>query len=183
MSDFKPFTANKRQVDGNHYVKHGNLQHWDIVVRYAIPYLPGNCTKYLFRWKDKNGIKDLEKALHYLEKMLEVYPSQQLENPVPDSLVGIWKDHFKWDNTTAEVIRSVLGKHARPDIMYGFAKHGICLLISAEAQRLKELRDMADVHLGAMKDQSETWSKPALNPLHYDSDGGPEPTAAQLHPG
>lgn len=31
----------------------------------------GNILKYLFRWKDKNGLEDLEKAEWYLHKLIK----------------------------------------------------------------------------------------------------------------
>lgn len=63
--------ANEVQVGGNHYKKAGVFQHWDFVHDNAIPYLIGNCTKYLSRWRDKNGLQDLAKALHYAVKFRE----------------------------------------------------------------------------------------------------------------
>jgi hypothetical protein len=32
----------------------------------------GNAIKYLFRWKKKGGVQDLEKAMWYIKKMLPV---------------------------------------------------------------------------------------------------------------
>jgi hypothetical protein len=34
-------------------------------------YLEGNATKYVSRWRKKGGVADLEKALHYIDKLLE----------------------------------------------------------------------------------------------------------------
>lgn len=34
-------------------------------------YLWGNVLKYLFRWRDKNGVEDLKKARKYLDWMIE----------------------------------------------------------------------------------------------------------------
>lgn len=59
--------ANSFQVGGSHYQGKGE-QHWDIMIRFGIPYTLGCATKYLWRWRDKNGLQDLEKALHYLQK-------------------------------------------------------------------------------------------------------------------
>lgn len=64
--------ANKIQVGGTHYSKRGKLQHWDIVDRNNFGYFIGNITKYLFRWRDKNGAQDLRKACHYLAKYIEI---------------------------------------------------------------------------------------------------------------
>jgi hypothetical protein len=64
--------ANERQVGGSHYQKHGMLQHWDIVHKFKLDYFQGQITKYVMRWKDKNGIQDLKKAAHFLEKYIEL---------------------------------------------------------------------------------------------------------------
>ncbi len=66
-------SANEKQVGGDHY--RSSLQHWDIVAQHGIGYLEGNATKYVTRWRKKNGIADLEKAAHYIEKMLELVKS------------------------------------------------------------------------------------------------------------
>lgn len=62
--------ANDRQVGGSHYQK-GSLQHWDVVERYGVPYLEGVGSKYPLRWREKGGLEDLEKTLHYIDKILE----------------------------------------------------------------------------------------------------------------
>ncbi len=66
-----PNKANDRQVAGDHYKTDG-LQHWDMVQMFELDYFQGQITKYLFRWRKKNGIEDLQKALHYLEKYIEL---------------------------------------------------------------------------------------------------------------
>lgn len=62
-------SANETQVGGVHY-KSG-YQHWDWVEDMGLPYLPAQVIKYLSRWKKKNGIQDLEKAAHFLDKYIE----------------------------------------------------------------------------------------------------------------
>lgn len=63
--------ANEIQVGGNHY-KTGGEEHWDRVDRLGLDYFQGQITKYVERWKLKNGIQDLEKARHFLDKYLEL---------------------------------------------------------------------------------------------------------------
>lgn len=63
-------TANDRQVAGAHYSRR-EYQHWDFVCDTGLHYLPGCASKYVARWRDKNGMEDLEKSLHYLEKAEE----------------------------------------------------------------------------------------------------------------
>jgi hypothetical protein len=63
-------TANARQVAGEHYGL-SKFQHWDMVSLFKLDYFQGQITKYVLRWKKKNGVTDLEKAQHFLEKYLE----------------------------------------------------------------------------------------------------------------
>lgn len=63
-------SANDRQVGGDHYQKK-EYQHWDWVCDINLHYLLACATKYVARWRDKNGIQDLEKSVHYLEKAME----------------------------------------------------------------------------------------------------------------
>ena len=67
--------ANEEQVGGDHYKKHGDMQHWDVVVKFGLDYFQGQITRYVFRWRDKNGLEDLRKARHYLDKYIEVQES------------------------------------------------------------------------------------------------------------
>lgn len=62
--------ANNRQVGGNHY--RSEIQHWDYVVANELDYFQAQITKYVSRYKKKNGITDLEKAKHFLEKLIEI---------------------------------------------------------------------------------------------------------------
>jgi hypothetical protein len=63
--------ANQRQVGGSHYKT--EYEHWDLVIILNLGYLEGCATKYVSRWRKKGGLADLEKGLHYLEKMIEVW--------------------------------------------------------------------------------------------------------------
>lgn len=63
-------SANDRQVGGEHYK--ADIQHWDFVLANGLGYLEGQISKYVTRWRKKNGMQDLYKARHYLEKLIEV---------------------------------------------------------------------------------------------------------------
>jgi len=66
-----PPRANDTQVAGNHY-KQFQIEPWDAIIDWGLGYLDGNAVKYLSRWRHKNGIEDLKKARHYIDKLLEV---------------------------------------------------------------------------------------------------------------
>lgn len=63
-------SANDRQVGGEHYM--GSIQHWDFAAQRGYDYFQGQITKYVDRWKNKNGLQDLKKAQHFLEKYIEL---------------------------------------------------------------------------------------------------------------
>lgn len=65
-----------KQIGGDHYATK-SIQPWDVMQSWFTPnqfigYLRGNCIKYLARYQDKNGVEDLLKARHYLDKLIEV---------------------------------------------------------------------------------------------------------------
>lgn len=63
--------ANDRQVAGIHYINQ-TIQTWDFITANKLPFLEGSIIKYIVRFREKGGITDLEKAAHYLEKLIEV---------------------------------------------------------------------------------------------------------------
>jgi len=73
--------ANNRQVGGEHY--RTDIQHWDYVAANNLDYFQGQITKYVTRWKKKGGIKDLEKARHFLDKYIELAKHGQVKSDMP----------------------------------------------------------------------------------------------------
>lgn len=76
-------TANKIQHGGDHYKKYGDFQPWDAVIAWKLGYLEGTALKYIARWRDKNGVEDIRKAIHFLEKLVEVETSNEKPKEVP----------------------------------------------------------------------------------------------------
>lgn len=70
--------VNDRQVGGGHY--RSEFQHWDLIEDCGIGYIEGNATAYILRHKRKNGVEDLEKALHYVEKLLSIHLERNRKN-------------------------------------------------------------------------------------------------------
>lgn len=62
--------ANSRQVGGDHYKT--EYEHWDFIEETGTGYLEGVASKYVTRWRKKDGRKDLEKASHYVQKIREL---------------------------------------------------------------------------------------------------------------
>lgn len=68
--------ANDKQVGGDHYKE--EFQHWDMVVHFQLDYFQAQITRYLFRWRNKGGLEDLEKAKHFLDKYMEVAHDEEV---------------------------------------------------------------------------------------------------------
>jgi hypothetical protein len=71
--------TNKTQVGGTHYTTKTGLQHWDLMAAHGVGYLEGQASRYVFRWRKKNGIEDLQKARHFLLKIIEVHLRQKVK--------------------------------------------------------------------------------------------------------
>ena len=69
-------SVDEKQIAGDHYKKHGDLQPWNVILAWDLGYLDGTALKYIARWKDRGGINDLKKAIHFLEKLIEVTEAQ-----------------------------------------------------------------------------------------------------------
>jgi len=63
--------AMTKQVGGNHYSKLA-IQPVEYINANKLTYLQGNVIKYVTRYKDKNGLEDLQKAKHYIELLIEL---------------------------------------------------------------------------------------------------------------
>ena len=63
--------ANAIQHGGTHY-KEAGIEPWDYIAANNLGYFEGNIVKYVSRWKHKNGVEDLRKAQHYLQKLIEL---------------------------------------------------------------------------------------------------------------
>jgi len=59
------FPQNK-QIGGSHY-KSFRIQPYEFISKNDLSFFQGNVIKYVCRYKDKNGIQDLEKIKHYCD--------------------------------------------------------------------------------------------------------------------
>lgn len=81
--------ANKIQIGGDHYKGGGTFEHWDVIARqYGPGYFIAAASKYVQRWRKKNGRQDLEKARHYLQKLCELMLAGVIENRQLRPLAG-----------------------------------------------------------------------------------------------
>lgn len=59
------------QISGDHY-KNLKIQPVEYIHANDIPFIEGSVIKYVTRWKAKGGIKDLEKAKHFIDLLIEL---------------------------------------------------------------------------------------------------------------
>lgn len=59
-----------KQVGGDHYKKK-KITPWEIIDLLNLDYYEGNALRYLLRYRDKNGVEDLKKLRHYVDKLIE----------------------------------------------------------------------------------------------------------------
>jgi hypothetical protein len=69
--------ANDIQISGTHYKQFKGMEPWDVITGWGLGYLDGTALKYIARWKHKNGVEDLKKAVHFLQKAIEVIEDEQ----------------------------------------------------------------------------------------------------------
>lgn len=64
-------SALETQEGGTHY-KDMAIQPIEYIHANKLPFAEGCIIKYVSRWRAKNGIKDLEKARHFIDLLIEL---------------------------------------------------------------------------------------------------------------
>lgn len=64
------------QVSGDHYRKM-KIQPVAFIHANNIPFIEGCIIKYASRWRDKGGVKDLEKIKHFVDLLIELESTVQ----------------------------------------------------------------------------------------------------------
>mgnify|MGYP007071610544 FL=1 len=64
-------SALNKQVSGDHY-KGRKIQPVEYIHANRLDFFEGSVVKYVTRWRQKNGIPDLEKAKHFIELLIEL---------------------------------------------------------------------------------------------------------------
>lgn len=96
--------VNSVQIGGSHY-KELRIQPWDFCIANSLGFLRGNIVRYVCRYKNKNGVEDLEKAKHYILKLVET-----LENPDPQETItaSMFASANSLSHDQLKVIKSLL---------------------------------------------------------------------------
>lgn len=110
-------SVNDKQVGGEHY--RSKVQHWDYVELNGLRYTEGCATKYATRNRKKGHQRqDLEKAIHYVEKVQDLHRNGYLHPrtaPMVVSLVDFVESNELTENE-AEVVRILTYWEADPEL-------------------------------------------------------------------
>ena len=87
---------NKTQIGGSHY-KDKAVQPWEAMQSWMsheefTGFLRGNVIKYVARCNDKGGIEDLQKAQHYLDKLIDVMGAESQEGDPVTTPISVSDD-------------------------------------------------------------------------------------------
>ena len=63
-------SAYKKQIGGSHYLKM-KIQPSEFANKNDLPFAEGNAIKYICRHSSKGEVKDLEKAKHYIDMIID----------------------------------------------------------------------------------------------------------------
>lgn len=136
-------TANSQQVGGKHYKT--KFEHWDLVPLTGMGYFDGQVTKYITRWKTKDGLQALEKSLHFFAKMKEL-----IMHPDPTFVQSAWPPRVR-----SPVFDAILDKYREVNnlgenefgvikaLAYGpsSTSHSSCKLLDAMTDLIQEVID------------------------------------------
>jgi hypothetical protein len=61
----------------------------DILIEHEVPFAEGNIIKYVFRWRKKDGLRDLHKARDYLSALIAHEEFIAAQNKSMEVSIGI----------------------------------------------------------------------------------------------
>jgi len=67
-----------KQIGGSHY-KFFEIQPYEFISKNNLSFFQGNVIKYVCRYKEKNGIQDLQKIIHYCQLEIKKMEDEKKE--------------------------------------------------------------------------------------------------------
>ena len=65
----------------NSPIHYGDTKLMDLLIEKQVPFAEGNIMKYIYRWRQKDGLKDLYKAREYLDALIA---HEEMRMPIAD---------------------------------------------------------------------------------------------------
>lgn len=124
--------ANEIQVGGTHYKT--DYEHWDWVEDLCLPYLEAQTTRYIMRARKKNGVEDLKKSIHYVDKMLELLQRRHplSQRNLEATLLFCSKNELTEEES--RIIRLIAHWRGKEDLI--LAKKLICTMVDQNFENL-----------------------------------------------
>ena len=101
----------EKQIGGKHY-KGLNYQVVEVAADANLNFFQASILKYVSRYKEKNGLQDLEKSIHYAELGEELAP----QNGASLSYAHVYSERNKLNPAQADLVYSIF-KQDWPDII------------------------------------------------------------------
>ena len=76
------------QIGGGHY-KELAIQPVEYIHKNNLGFIEGCVVKYVTRWRDKGGLNDLRKAVHFLQILIELESGGETQKQVRDVCTGV----------------------------------------------------------------------------------------------
>lgn len=145
--------VNEIQIGGDHYKT--AYQHWDMIVSLGMrsESFIYQVTKYISRWRKKNGVRDLQKGKHFAEKLLELVDKHG-------------KSFLMFSNLPEAVLRDTIVKHVDAHLNdyfkaneIGEAESAICvgIIFANSAERIRAVIEVIDQLIReAVKEEQKT---------------------------
>jgi hypothetical protein len=83
-------SALNKQVGGTNY-KDFAIQPVEFIQKNGLGFCEGNAIKYLCRWRAKNGVEDLQKAIHYIELLIQMENKRDFKQESQDVMKEVYK--------------------------------------------------------------------------------------------
>ncbi len=77
---YAPTIQGDRVFRPKHYTQYA-IEPFTFLMLNKVPFAEGNVIKYVMRWRQKNGIEDLQKAKRVLDMMIEMETNTHLYQP------------------------------------------------------------------------------------------------------
>jgi hypothetical protein len=90
----------------NHY-NGKDLLH--LLMKHDVAFIEGNIIKYVFRWKKKGGVADLEKALDYLQELIKENKEKEIDQWISNNTkIGLSQPQYIREQVNAASVKPTI---------------------------------------------------------------------------
>ena len=156
--------ASDTQIGGGHY-KNMTIQPTEFIFKNNIPFIEGCVIKYICRHRSKNGKQDIEKAIHYLQLLMEMEYGEDETMPFKIPETEFWMSVEEFEKRYGFSIKNILTPTKSMFGSYAFkATNGAFYLLIPliNENRFYAHRPRTDGSMDPINSVCDQMSKPAL---------------------